>query len=103
MSFDNWTTHGARITDPEVLVELRRILDDGSALIVEHRHYRAARAPHRFICDRPDALDEYLRQHSRPGDSFWVWRFDACCRDENSVSVGKVPDAEGKTPTGGAY
>jgi len=98
-----WTMTGPRITDTDVLARLRRILDDESPLVVEHRFFQGSRAPHRFVCDDADALDEYLATRTRPGDSFYLWSFLECCTDERVVANGKVPDAEGRTPQGGAY
>lgn len=103
MTADEWTVDGKRITDHEVLSRLRQILDEESALIVEHRFYRGARAPHRFVCEDFDALQEYLQKDTRPGDSFHLWRFEDCCRDDNVIGDGKIPDSAGRVPTGGAY
>ena len=103
MDLDHWTTEGRRVTDDEVLSKLRAVIEDESALIVEHRFYRGARAPHHFVCNSFDALSEYLRQNGRAGDAFSFWRFEDCCRDDNVALDGKVPDAQGRTPEGGPY
>ncbi|MCA9676530.1 MAG: hypothetical protein KC464_15970 [Myxococcales bacterium] len=103
MSDDEWTRSEPTITEPGLLAQMRRLLDEASALIVEHRVYRGAREPRRFVCTTPDELDQYLRIHARPGDSFYLWAFEDCCRDDNHVAYGKVPDADGRVPRGGAY
>lgn len=103
MTIDEWTADGARITDSEVMRRLRRVLEDESPLIVEHRFYRGARAPHRFVCDDPDDFEEYLRGHAHAGDSFYLWHFEDCCRDDNTFATGKVPDSQGRVPKGGVY
>jgi hypothetical protein len=100
---DEWTTEGSRITDVDVLATLRRIIDDESVLIVEHRYYRGARAPLRLVFDDADRFEDYVRTETRPGDSFHLWRYEDCCRDENIFVSGKVPDSEGRTPKGGSY
>jgi hypothetical protein len=100
---DTWTTDGTRTTAPALLARLRQIIDDESPLIVEHRLYRRASSPNRFICDDFEVLEAYLTKEARPGDSFWFWRFVDCCRDNNAVADAKVPDADGCTPRGGAY
>ena len=100
---DKWTYAGTSVTDADVFQRLRQILEDESALIVEHRFFRGSRAPHRFISDDPDALGQYLRDCTQPGDSFYFWRFEDCCDVNNVVAHGKVPDAQGRTPEGGAY
>jgi hypothetical protein len=102
MGVDEWTTEGHRITD-EMLAGIRKMIENESALVIEHRFYRGARAPHRFICDDYSALEAYLRNNAVPGDSFWFWSFEDCCRDDNSVASGKVPDTHGRVPKGGAY
>ncbi|NOJ81004.1 hypothetical protein HNV28_22190 [Myxococcus xanthus] len=99
-TMDAWTLEGARITDPDTLSRLREMLANESPLIIEHRFYRETRAPHRFICDDADVLDEYL-QESRPGDSFCVWSYKSLCRGDNLLLQGKMPDAQGRTPRGG--
>jgi hypothetical protein len=99
---DEWTTAGA-VLDAPALASLKSILDDESPVIVEHRFYRGARAPHRFVIDDHDELVEYVRTRGNPGDSFWFWVFERCCPSSSSVLHGKVPDAEGRIPVGGAY
>ena len=98
---DQWED-GPRIDSPESLARLRAVLDE-SPLIVEHRHYRAASAPSRLVFDDFEDLETYLRSHARLGDSFWCWRYDALCRDDNPVVCAKQPDVDGKVPRGGAY
>src|SRR5580765_2361100 len=100
MNDDGWTIDGKRITDPGVLLQLRSVLEDESPLIVEHRFYRGASAPHRFVCDSFETLERYLATNARPGDHFWFWRYEDCCRDDNSIEHGKVPDSEGRVPSG---
>jgi len=72
-------------------------------VIVEHRFYGGSRAPHRFITDDPDDLEDYVRNRTKPGDSLWFWRFDECCTEERAFKNGKRPDDAGKVPKGGAY
>ena len=100
---DQWTTDGARITDPERLERLQHILEKVSPVIIEHRFYRGSSAPHRFVTDNFDKLTEYLATKTRPGDSFYMWLFEDCCRDDNAAEVGKVPDEHGRVPRLGAY
>ncbi len=102
MTLDTWTADGARISS-EVLSRLRSIIDDESALIVEHRVYRGASAPRRFVCDDFDELERYVLKSTKPGDSLWFWNFENCCRDDDSVAHGKTPDEQGRVPMSGAY
>ena len=98
-----WTTDAPKITDPETLARFKEILQVESPLIVEHKFYRGARGPHWFIADDYETLVEYLQTETRPGDKFNIWHFGKCCRDDNMLTMGKCPDADGKVPLGGPY
>jgi hypothetical protein len=104
-SDDGWKANGLNIEDGETLLRLKEIIENESAVIVEHRFYRGASAPRRFVCDDFDELEAYVRgQKARPGDSFWIWKFETTCRDDNATLAGaKKADHRGTTPTGGAY
>ena len=82
---------------------IRGAIENESAVIVEHRFYRGARSPHRFVCDDFADLEKYLKDSTYPGDSIYCWKFEACCTNENSIVAGKMPDSLGRTPRGGAY
>jgi hypothetical protein len=99
---DEWTVGGA-VLDDAALARLKKILDEESPVIVEHRFYRGSSEPHRLVVSDHDELVTYLRTRGQPGDSFWFWAFDRCCTDGNSAAHGKLPDAEGRVPIGGAY
>ncbi|MBK9033553.1 MAG: hypothetical protein IPL61_20195 [Myxococcales bacterium] len=79
------------------------MLSDESAVIVEHRHFRGARAPTRMIFDDHAELERYLADAARPGDSFWFWHYERACPSETALGHGKVPDGDGVIPEGGAY
>jgi hypothetical protein len=100
---DGWSESGARITDAQVLERLRKVLEEQGAVIVEHRFYRGARSPSRYVFDSFEELEAYLREKTRPGDSFYMWSFEATCTDDKVLEHGKVPDAQGRVPKGGAY
>ena len=102
---DDWTHTGLSIVDTATLVRLKEVIEDESAVIVEHRFYRGASAPHRFICDDFEELEKHIKgPKTSPGDSFWIWKFESCCRDDNAfLSGAKKPNERGAVPTGGAY
>jgi len=100
---DGWSESGARITDRQVLERLRRVLEDEGPVIVEHRFYRGSSAPSRMVFDDFDVLASYLKERTRPGDSFFMWSFEATCTNERVLEMGKVPDELGRVPKGGAY
>jgi hypothetical protein len=87
---DSFVIDGGRVTDPAVLARLRLHLDE-DALVIEHRFFPSERTRHRFICDDFAELERYLREHSKPGDSFYFWSFLANCRTDNALERGKVP------------
>jgi hypothetical protein len=97
---DDWGA-GPNILDAQTLTALRSALEE-TPLIVEHRFYRGSRSPERRVFDDFELLDEYVRA-APPGDSFWVWRYDSLCRDENAFVHAKRPHVDGTVPGGGAY
>lgn len=100
---DEWTTDGPRITDAALLETLAKVLEHESWVIVVHYFYRGSSAPDKFIVDDYDELKQYLDTKARPGDKFWFWHFDQCCRSENALGHGKQPDDQGRTPRKGSY
>ncbi len=98
---DNWQT-GQHILEETVLSELKTFLES-TPLIIEHWFYRGSSAPDRFVVDNYDDLKEHLEKHSKPGDAFYIWRFDLMCKEENTILQAKYPDEQGRVPKGGAY
>ena len=82
--------------------QVLRLTLEESFVIVEHR-FLGGPGPRVTVFSEFDELQQYLRQNARPGDSIWCWRYDQLCRDDNSLTHGKYPDAQGRTPRGGAY
>lgn len=100
---DSWSTTHPSILLEEALGRIKTIASDEGPIIVEHRHYRAAKSPTRMIFDDAEALELYMRTRASPGDSFLIWSYEACCSDGNLAVAGKIPRADGLTPDGGAY
>jgi hypothetical protein len=99
---DEWGTETPSIMLPDRLATVRNVLEE-SPVIVEHWFFYGGRAPDRLIFDDFEILEEYLRTKTRPGDAIHVWRYDMLCRDDNELTHGKCPDANGLTPKRGAY
>jgi hypothetical protein len=99
---DRWGFTAPNILSPERLSLIRETMEE-SCIIVEHWYYRGSRGPGRLVFDDYDAFEEYLHKESRPGDSIWIWRFDALCRVDNALAQGKYPDTDGMVPERGAY
>jgi len=91
------------IIDPKILDRFRRIMEDESALVFEHWFYRGSRAPHRFVTDSFEDLEEYLRRKVHAGDLLHVWKFADCCRDDNELASVIKPRDDGSLPEPGPY
>jgi hypothetical protein len=103
MAYDEWVINESYTIDSRIFAELHRLLEDVCPVIVEHRFYMGARSPERLVFDDYERLEDYLGSQTRPGDHVLFWRYDECCTDSNITMAGKMPDAEGRTPVGGAY
>src|SRR5215213_2399956 len=100
---DEWVIDGRRILSAENVEVIRQTLEDEGPVILEHWHYRGARAPTRLIFEDLDGFTEYVRGMARAGDAFHVWSYASVCRDANEIASGKFPDEDGCVPREGAY
>jgi hypothetical protein len=98
---DDWGP-GPNILADDTLALLRAALAE-TPLIVEHWFYRGGSSPRRYVFEEFEELEKHVRDLARPGDAFWIWRFDKLCLDDNALAVGKRPDADGAVPARGAY
>ena len=98
---DDWVQDGETITSQEKLARIAEVVEQ-TVLIVEHRHYRGAKAPTRLFFEDQEAFLAYLNEHARPGDAFRAWPFDLCT-EANAIAIGKYPDKGGRVPLRGAY
>ena len=99
---DRWGTEAPSVVASERLAAIKKAFEH-SAIIVEHRFYRGSCAPDHMVFEDYEDFEEYLRTRVRPGDSLWFWRYNELCRDDNCLTHGKYPDADGMVPSGGAY
>lgn len=98
---DDWNADGPCIVSRERLDAIKLSFET-SSLIVEHRHYYGSRGPTIAVLDNFEDFEALLAS-ARPGDSIWCWRYGDLCRDDNPLTHGKYPNADGMTPRGGAY
>ena len=97
---DDWRA-GPNLRTAEVMQRVAAAVEAG-VLIVEHWHYRGARAPTRLFIEEIEQWEEFL-SNVIPGDAVYVWEFGKRCRVDNAIVAEKAPDAQGRTPRGGAY
>jgi hypothetical protein len=97
-----WGNDAPSVLAPERLAAIKRAFD-GSSLIVEHRFLFGGRAPDSLVFEDFEDFEEYLRTKVSPGDALWFRRYHDLCRDDNAITHGKYPNAEGQTLTGGSY
>jgi hypothetical protein len=100
---DDWRPEGRKILSPENLEIIGKTLEDDGPVILEHWHYRGARAPDRHIFDDLEALVDHIQTKSAIGDAFHIWSFATACTDQNILASGKFPDEDGCVPRKGAY
>ncbi len=99
---ERWSAEGPQVTESFVDT-LEAIIDDETDLIVEHRFYRGSRAPYRFVAQSFEDLRRYIRERTHPGDGLVFWKWVSVCSHDAEWFFGKVPNADGNTPVGGAY
>ena len=100
---NGWSTEGGNILSPDRLAAIRKVLEDKGPVILEHWFYYGSRSPDRIVFEDYDALTEYLNTKVGAGDALYLWDFVDVCRDDNTLTNGKYPDAEGRVPARGAY
>jgi len=95
-----WRTDGKKILDAGNVRAIQEHLETVGAIAVLHWHFCGASAPTPLAFVDADDFDEYVRTKAQPGDAFDVRPFPY---SGATVAEGKVPDADGYTPVGGAY
>jgi hypothetical protein len=100
---DEWTHDGAKISDPEKLSAIEKVLRESGPVLIRHSFLRGGRAPHQVVFDEFDELVEYLTESARAGDNIMVWDLWPYMRDVKPLASGKCPDADGTVPKKGAY
>ncbi|HEY8228009.1 MAG TPA: hypothetical protein VIG25_22245, partial [Pyrinomonadaceae bacterium] len=61
---DDWRPDGPKILSQYNLDAIRKTVEDEGPIIVEHWHYRGARAPDRFIFEDLEDFVAYVKGHS---------------------------------------
>lgn len=97
---DNWKIDKKGLLSESKLIAVKPYLDGTDCVILEHRHYRGASSPTRLVFDDYGELRAYLADHALPGDAVRLYRYPT---EDTLLVKGKIPDASGKIPEGGAY
>ena len=89
------------ILSADQLAAIRNHIETRGHIAVVHWHWCGARSPTPLGFSDFDQFLEYLRESGMPGDAFDVWPFPDDY--DRRLAEGKIPDANGNIPTGGAY
>lgn len=100
---DEWTIEGEKISDPEKLEVIRKVLEDEGPVLLEHRFLRGGRGPDLMVFEDLESMTEYLSEYARAGDAVSVWSLWPFIRDTPPLVYGKCPAEDGTVPRGGAY
>lgn len=100
---DQWTRDGQKIGDPAVFGLISTALSQGSILLVEHWHYRGARAPDRVVVTDVDELLTHLMENAMAGDAIYVFDITTALENGKEITHGKCPDEQDEVPLKGAY
>ena len=65
---DEWTSNGEKISAPEKLAAIKKVLEKDGPVLVEHRFLRGACSPHNAVFDDYEEFIAYLTEHARAGD-----------------------------------
>ena len=91
----------ASILAHENLEAIRRHMQSVGFVSVLHWHLFGAQHPTPLAFSDFEDFEQYMKNHSRPGDAFDVWPFPTSSAER--IAKGNVPELDGSVPQGGAY
>jgi hypothetical protein len=100
---DEWTLDGEKISAPEKLASIKKVLEEIGPVLMQHKFLRGARGPHEVVFDDYEEFIAYLSEHARAGDKISVWSHWPFMRDTPPLARGKCPAEDGAVPKHGAY
>jgi hypothetical protein len=100
---DQWSVEGEKISSPEKLSAIKKVLETDGPILVDHRFLRGARGPDTLVFDDYEEFISYLTGNARSGDLISVWNLWPLMRDTPPLAQGKCPADDGAVPKGGAY
>jgi hypothetical protein len=100
---DEWTCDGEKISAPEKLAAIKKVLNDSGPVLVDHSFLRGGRGSHTVVFEDYEDFIEYLSEHARAGDHIAVWSLWPFMRDTPPLAQGKCPDEDGAVPQKGPY
>ena len=98
-----WSIDGEKITAPEKLEPIKKVLNSSGPVLVEHWFFFGSRSPARVVIEDYDDFIDYLKKEAHAGDAIHVWDLHPLLRDDNELVHGKCPAEDGAVPKGGAY
>ena len=100
---DEWICDGEKISSPEKLAGIKKVLEESGPVLVQHKFLRGACAPHEAVFDDYEEFITYLTEHAGAGDKISVWSLWPFMRDTPPLAHGTCPAEDGAVPKGGAY
>jgi hypothetical protein len=100
---DGWSVDGEKISSPNNLAEIQRVLEAEGPILVDHRFLRGARGPATLVFDDYENFVTYLKENARSGDMITVWSLWPFMQSTKPLAKGKCPAEDGAVPEGGAY
>lgn len=100
---DEWTCAGEKITAPEKLATIKRVLERDGPVVVSHKFLRGGCGSRTVVFEDYEELIEYLIEHARAGDHIGVWSLWPFLRDTPPLAQGKCPAEDGAVPKKGPY
>src|SRR5437870_1365281 len=100
---DEWNCDGEKISTPEKLIAIKRVLQESGPILVRHSFLRGGCAPHQEVFDDFEDFIAYLTEHAQAGDSIGVWDLWPLMRDTEPLAYGKCPAEDRAVPKRGAY
>ena len=101
---DEWTCDGEKISAPEKLAAIKKVLQESGPVLVDHGFLRGGRESRTAVFYDYEEFIEYLTEHARAGDSIRVWSlWPSVLRDTPPLAYGKCPAEDGAVPKKGPY
>lgn len=96
-----WSTDGPNIMAADQLAAVRDHIDQVGFVAVLWWHYYGSQAPTPLVFGDFAVFMEFLKTEPEEGDAVDIWPFPS--DSGQCIAHGKMPNALGQVPEGGAY